>query len=84
MKTQEELFNEWKEKCDRIKGLSGFFQNDIKRLYDEGYITLQDIQTSMNEFSELYTQAKMELDLLYCDVTKFHTDFIFSKIADVR
>jgi len=84
MKTQEELFNEWKEKCDRIKNLSGFFQNDIKQLYNDGNITIQDIQTSMNEFSELFIQAKMELSLLYCEVTKFHTDFIFSKIVEVK
>lgn len=85
MKTQEQLFNEWKEQCIKLQNLNCFFQNDLKRLYDDELTTVEDIQTLKDEFSELYVDAKDKLEKLFREVYTYHINFIlYAKTGDKK
>lgn len=73
--TQEELFNDWNNKCDRLKNLSAFFQNDIERLYKDGYITSDDLITNLKEFQQLYSKCIDDIEYLSDAITFFHLEF---------
>lgn len=68
MSIQEDFFNEWNNKCLRLKDLSGFFQNDIDKLLQDDLISKEDIWTNMREFDILYNEALGDIQNLYCKI----------------
>ena len=68
--TQEQLFNEWQEKCNSLKSLKSFVQNDFNRMLEDKYVTKNEIKESVLEFNELYLKITNEISVLKIEIEK--------------
>lgn len=59
---QEKLFNEWKNTCIELQSFSGFFQNDFKKMLEDGLTTKEEIVLSYREFLALYCETSSKLN----------------------
>jgi hypothetical protein len=82
--TQEQLFNAWNEQCERLKNLSAFFQNNIEWLYTDGIITAKDVETSLEEFRNLYISSMVDIQDLYKKIELLHLNFIAEKTKETQ
>jgi len=54
MSKQADLFNQWKFECDKMKNTINVIQNDFDRMLTDGSCTKQDIESSINDFKEMF------------------------------
>jgi hypothetical protein len=51
---QEKLFRDWVSECGALLDLKGFIQNDFKRLFDDGYLTKEELEANLKNFRNHY------------------------------
>ena len=61
---QEQLFLDWNDKCNKLKDLSSFIQNDFDRLLADGYTTREEIIKQRSEFFKQYVDLVSNIDEL--------------------
>jgi len=68
MRTQEELFNEWKMTCMKLEHMNVIVQNDLDICLAERSHTLTSLANSVIEFNTLYNKYIKELDKLKTEI----------------
>ena len=65
MRTQKELFEEWKLNCEVLKGAGNVIQNDLENATNDELFDLY------LDFDHIYIQAQVELDVTYQAIKQF-------------
>ena len=68
---QEELFSHWGYKCNQIRELRNFIQNDFKDLKKEGMITKEQIYQEKVKFLSTFEKLTKELEVLRNEIAYF-------------
>ena len=68
MRTQEELFNEWKATCMKLERMNGIIQNNLDRCLADGHYTLTSISIGVIDFNTIYDRTIKELDKLRAEI----------------
>ena len=61
--TQEQIFNEFIRLKSELDDLAGYVQNDLDRLLNDEYVTIEQIAASLPEISEKFHRLKENIDI---------------------
>jgi hypothetical protein len=73
---QEELFNEWNQKCSNLKVLKSFIQNDFNKMLSDGFITKKELLNAQKDFNKLFTNNMIEFNKLVTNINDLIDDVI--------
>ena len=62
---QEQLFSDWVKKCNELKDLGAFIQNDFDILLADGHTTPEEIIDQRSEFFKQYVCLLTDIEVLY-------------------
>jgi RNAse (barnase) inhibitor barstar len=62
---QQDLFLDWNNKCNELRDLSSFIQNDFDRLLADGHTTPEEIIELRSEFFKQYVCLLTDIEVLY-------------------
>lgn len=75
MKSQADLFNEWKSKTAQLSALGGYIQNDFELLMKDG-MTKEDLKNTKNELMLSSMRLTQGVDKLRQEIINFIEDVI--------
>jgi ferritin-like protein len=75
MRTQEQIFTQWTEECQKLTLLNSFIQNDFERMLEDGTTTKEVIKDALVEFRNSYNKVGDNIHSLRVDIEKLMTKF---------